>query len=74
MSVRLLVLAQVVVWRLVGLSLASGSVLTEWSLLGILCLPLSLSLSLPLSHLCCLSEGLKIQRKKKRKDEACPWG
>ena len=42
-SVQLLILAQVMNSQLVGLSLASGSVLIARSLLGILALPLSLS-------------------------------
>ena len=41
-SVKRLTSARVVILRLMGSSPASGSVLPAWSLLGILCLPLSL--------------------------------
>ena len=43
LSVRLLISARVTISRFVRSSLASGSVLTVWGLLGF-CLPLSLSL------------------------------
>ena len=46
LSVRLLISVQVMISRFVELSPASGSVLTVWSLLGILSLPLSLPLTL----------------------------
>ena len=42
---QLLILALVVIFRFVGSSPTSGSVLAVWSLLGILSLSLSLSLS-----------------------------
>ena len=48
LSVQLLISAQVVISQFVGLSLMSGSALRAWSLLGILCLPLSLLLPSPL--------------------------
>ena len=38
-SIRLLILARVMISQFVGLSPMSGSVLSMWSLLGILCLP-----------------------------------
>ena len=54
--------------RIVGLSPTSGSVLTVWSLLGILSFSLSLCLSLSLSPCaplpCSLSLSLKEKRKK----------
>ena len=43
-SLKHLTSAQVVISQLVGSSPAWGSVLTAWSLLWILCLPLSLTL------------------------------
>ena len=57
LSVRLLVSAQVAISQFVGLSPASGSMLTVWNLLGILSLPFSLcpspacSLSLKINKL-----------------------
>ena len=53
LSVHLLVSAHVVISLFVGLSPASGSVLTAWSLLGILC-P-SLSAPCPLAGMLSLS-------------------
>ena len=60
LSVRLLILTWVMISQFVRLSPTQrlGSVLTLRSLLGIL----SLSLSLPLSHLCALSLSLKINK------------
>ena len=48
LSLQLLILAQVMISQFMGSSPASGSVLMVWSLLGILCLSLSLSASLSL--------------------------
>ena len=45
LGIWFLVLAQIMISWFLSLSPASGSVLTVWSLLGILCLCLSLSLS-----------------------------
>ena len=53
-SVKCLTLAQIIISQFVGSDAMSGSVLTAWSLLQILCLPLSLALP----HLCSVSVSL----------------
>ena len=58
-SVERLTSAQVMISQLVSSSPASGPVLTAWSLLQILCLPLSL----PLTHLHSVSVSLKNKNK-----------
>ena len=65
LSVRLLILAQVMISRFVSLSPRLGSALTVWNLLGILSLSLSLSLPLPCSLM--LSPSLSLQINKLRK-------
>ena len=64
----LLVSAQVMISRFMGSSPVSGSVLSVWSLLGILSLSVSLSLSLSLcsspAHVHTLSQNKKINTKK----------
>ena len=71
-SVKRLAWAQVMILRFVSSSPATGSVLTAWSLLRILCL----RLSLPLPHLCSVSLSLlkinKLKKKKKRKPKKKP--
>ena len=61
LSVWLLILAQVMISWFMNLSPVSGSELTEWSLLGILSLHLSLSLCLSptLLHVLALSLSIK---------------
>ena len=53
LSIQLLILAQVTISQCMGLSPSSCSVLTAWSLLGII----SLSPSAPLMHDCTLSQN-----------------
>ena len=57
LGVRLLISAQVLISRFVGLSPTSGSTLTVQGLLGILSPPLSL----PLPCLCSLNQSVKLQ-------------
>ena len=60
LSVWLLILAQVMISRFARLSPELGSVLSAWSLLGILALPHSVPL--PCSLTCTLSLSLKINK------------
>ena len=69
LSLPLLVSDQIMISWFVSVSPASGSVLTVWSLFGILFLPFSLSL--PCSLSLCLS---KIKLKKKIKKKKDPGG
>ena len=57
LNVYLLILPQVMTSQFVGSSPMLGSVLEAWSPLGILSLPLSLSLLLPHSHCVCFSQN-----------------
>ena len=57
LGVRLLISAQVLISRFVGLSPTSGSTLTVQGLLGILSPPLSL----PLPWFCALNQSVKLQ-------------
>ena len=59
LSIQLSVSAQVMISQFVSLSPASGSVLTAWSLLGILCLPHYL----PLPHVHAQSLSLKVNKR-----------
>ena len=54
-KISFLVSAQIMISRFVSLSTTSGSVLSVWSLLEILSLPLSLSLCPSAAHSLCLS-------------------
>ena len=65
LSIRLLISAQVMILRFMGLSPASGSVLTVWSLLGILSPPLSAPPLLVLS--------LKINKNEFKKKKGGAW-
>ena len=56
LSIQRFISAQVTISQFMRLSLASGSALTTWSLLGIFSLPL------PLPHLCTLHLSLKINK------------
>ena len=67
LSIRLLMSAQVMISWFVGSSPAWGTALTAWSLLGILSLPLSLSLSAPPLLKLSLSFSLKMNTLKKLK-------
>ena len=60
LSIRLLISAQVMISCFMSSSPTSGSALTAWSLLGILCLPLSVSASPPV--MCVYSFSLKINK------------
>ena len=57
LSFQLLILAQVMISWFTSLSPTSGSVLAAWSLLGILCFPLSAP---PYSHVLSLSLSLTL--------------